>query len=245
MSNKLTAIIGDVHGCLRELNELLGLLPDNCDLVFAGDLVDRGPDSAKVVQLVRSLGARCVMGNHEHKHVRHQRRVKKGTAEKYQFQVILELAEQLSPEDIEWMDQLPPYVQLPGNVTVVHGGIPIEIESLLPIEEIPKSSKKVRGHYNMFWYLRFVDSVTKQDSHAYDLQNGDEIWCENYDGRFGHVYYGHQPYMQRQPERREHATGLDLACVFGGHLCAAIVDENGKEVQVITVKSYRDYACKK
>jgi predicted phosphodiesterase len=70
-----TIVIGDVHGCLRELEALLERVrPGGGDaLWFAGDLVNRGPDSAEVVRLVRGLGARTVMGNHDHKHVRYRR----------------------------------------------------------------------------------------------------------------------------------------------------------------------------
>jgi len=83
-------IVGDVHGEIEALNELLGHLgyaddgshPDVRRLVFAGDLTDRGPDSPAVVDriqhLVESGHAQCVLGNHDlnillgdHKHDNH------------------------------------------------------------------------------------------------------------------------------------------------------------------------------
>jgi serine/threonine protein phosphatase 1 len=70
--------IGDVHGCLDELDRLLGHVdaddadrdPAETTLVFLGDLVDRGPASAQVVERVRQLATdrphvRCLLGNHE------------------------------------------------------------------------------------------------------------------------------------------------------------------------------------
>ncbi|MBF0097845.1 MAG: symmetrical bis(5'-nucleosyl)-tetraphosphatase [Magnetococcales bacterium] len=62
--------IGDVHGCLGELQALLQEIrfdPERDRLRFVGDLVNRGPDSVGVVRFVRSLGERAVavMGNHE------------------------------------------------------------------------------------------------------------------------------------------------------------------------------------
>ncbi|MBF0156838.1 MAG: symmetrical bis(5'-nucleosyl)-tetraphosphatase [Magnetococcales bacterium] len=62
--------IGDVHGCLGELQALLRCIDFNpaCDrLWFTGDLVGRGPDTPGVLRLVRGLGenAVTVMGNHE------------------------------------------------------------------------------------------------------------------------------------------------------------------------------------
>src|ERR1043166_8907317 len=51
-----THVIGDVHGCYEELCDLLDALGPTGDdrLVFVGDLVVRGPDSASVVDLVLS-----------------------------------------------------------------------------------------------------------------------------------------------------------------------------------------------
>jgi predicted phosphodiesterase len=61
-------VIGDVHGCLAELVDLLAKLAPAKDdqLIFLGDLVNRGPDSHGVVSLVRSLpNALSLLGNHE------------------------------------------------------------------------------------------------------------------------------------------------------------------------------------
>lgn len=61
-------IVGDVHGCLDELKELLAKCafdPSNTTLILVGDLVNKGPYSAETVRYVRSIGALCVRGNHE------------------------------------------------------------------------------------------------------------------------------------------------------------------------------------
>ena len=57
--------IGDVHGCLKTLEALLAKIPSASRVVFTGDLVDRGPSSKGVVELVMSGGYQCVLGNHE------------------------------------------------------------------------------------------------------------------------------------------------------------------------------------
>lgn len=72
-------VIGDLHGqlgALRCLGRTLGydiekgwIHPEGRKMVFIGDLIDRGPSSFEVAQLVHELWARgdalCLMGNHE------------------------------------------------------------------------------------------------------------------------------------------------------------------------------------
>jgi len=59
--------IGDIHGCLDQLMEVL----DKCSAfvghryVFLGDYIDRGPSSNEVIDTIRKLDAVYLMGNHE------------------------------------------------------------------------------------------------------------------------------------------------------------------------------------
>ena len=62
--------IGDVQGCDTELGALLAALkfsPDRDSLWFVGDLVNRGPESLKVLRRIRALGesASVILGNHD------------------------------------------------------------------------------------------------------------------------------------------------------------------------------------
>ncbi len=58
-------IIGDVHGCYNTLMALIDKLPQDAELIFTGDLIDRGPHSRKVINFVRDNNHICVQGNHE------------------------------------------------------------------------------------------------------------------------------------------------------------------------------------
>ena len=62
--------IGDVQGCCDDLDRLLDLLDrDNPShhFWFTGDLINRGPDSARTIRTIMALGARAktVLGNHD------------------------------------------------------------------------------------------------------------------------------------------------------------------------------------
>ncbi len=79
-------IVGDVHGEIDALHNLLnhlgygesGVHPEGRRLVFLGDLIDRGPDSPAVVELVARCveagNAQSVMGNHELNILRNERK---------------------------------------------------------------------------------------------------------------------------------------------------------------------------
>ena len=71
-----TIVVGDVHGCSAELEDLLERIGfSSADrLVFVGDLVARGPDSRGVLALMRQLDATSVRGNHEGKLLAWRRR---------------------------------------------------------------------------------------------------------------------------------------------------------------------------
>lgn len=60
-------VIGDVQGCLDELQALLAKAPAAERIVFVGDLVNRGPKSLATLRFIGSLGERAValLGNHD------------------------------------------------------------------------------------------------------------------------------------------------------------------------------------
>ena len=58
-------VIGDVHGCIKTLEALVAKLPNDADIAFVGDLIDRGHNSKEVIEFVKSNNYDCVLGNHE------------------------------------------------------------------------------------------------------------------------------------------------------------------------------------
>ena len=70
MAQRVIAI-GDIHGCLAALDAVLTAidLQPSDSLIFLGDFVDRGPNSAGVIDRLIELRERCflftIMGNHD------------------------------------------------------------------------------------------------------------------------------------------------------------------------------------
>jgi serine/threonine protein phosphatase 1 len=66
-----TIAIGDIHGCATALAALLKAIEPEADdtIITLGDYVDRGPDSAGVIEILSDLLGRChlvpLLGNHE------------------------------------------------------------------------------------------------------------------------------------------------------------------------------------
>ena len=82
-------VVGDVHGCLDELEALIALaqLDEGTRLVLVGDLVNKGPKSAETVRWCRARDVLAVRGNHEEALPRQWRKLEAGrpVAAKYEY----------------------------------------------------------------------------------------------------------------------------------------------------------------
>ena len=68
MGKERTIFIGDVHGCIEELEELLNQASYNASkdrLIYLGDLINKGPNSLEVLKLVKDQNCEILMGNRE------------------------------------------------------------------------------------------------------------------------------------------------------------------------------------
>jgi bis(5'-nucleosyl)-tetraphosphatase (symmetrical) len=118
--------IGDVQGCFRELELLLEKLEFSADrdtLWFAGDIVNRGPESLRTIRFIKSLGdnAVTVLGNHDlHLLALANGRGKQG--KKDTIRDILEAADR--NELLNWLQHRPlMHYDEKHNVCMVHAGI--------------------------------------------------------------------------------------------------------------------------
>jgi hypothetical protein len=244
-----TIIVGDIHGCVEEFDALIATLaPTPADtVVLCGDLVDKGPHSASVVGRARALresgvNTVLVMGNHEEKHGRFRARLRKGedTTALKGHEEMDEITRGLCAEDIAFLNTAVLFHRLPKHgATVVHAGIPLNVGTLP--EDMSTLSRKERDRLALVCRVRFVRPATGGMVPLGEEQDGDVYWADAYDGRFGHVYFGHEPFMGDRSGRFPHATGLDTGAVFGGRLTAAVLVP-GQEVKFVSVPARTRYA---
>lgn len=237
-------IIGDIHGCFQELSLLLKKLgyqikqygvgeetsfrvkhPEGRKVIFLGDLVDRGPDSLRVLQLVMDMvatgDARCVMGNHD------DRLLRKLKGQKTQMKFGLEQTwEQLKDRSPAWMEKLKSFLeQLPHHYVLDRGRLVVAHAGLIePFHG--RHSRAVRS------FALYGDPTGELDQYGFPIRRN---WAGHYTGK-AMVVYGHTPV--EEPLFQNRTVNIDTGCVFGGYLTAFRYPEHS----CISVSSLEDYA---
>ena len=212
-------VIGDVHGCGKELKTLLrrAKLRPGCDLLyFVGDIIGKGPTSVATLREVRalslsSLHVGAVMGNHEAGFLRwldaraRSSEPLPGTAEHERW------ATTFGSDELMWIRERPLHVSLPaefGHVRVVHAGM------------VPGSSVAEQHRDDLLTLRSLLPNGTGS---ALPGPRGSASWAASWNGP-EHLVFGHD--ARRKLQRHPHATGLDTGCVYGGKLTALILHQS-------------------
>ena len=222
-----TILVGDIHGCLEEFDELLKKIEYKADsdrLILLGDLVDRGPNSVGVVRRARELQAESVMGNHEYKYIKWFRSNKQ-VYEKNKFY------DEFNDDDIEYIHKMPSFIRLDKDIVALHAGV----KPWIPIE---------KQNANDLMHLRYIDKDWNKLSLKKvfkDKVDGVMFWTDFWKGPES-IIYGHNVHSYDLPKIDEVAPGvkccgLDTGCCFGGKLTAMIL-ETFEIVQVSAKQIY-------
>ena len=209
--------IGDMHGCLAEVNDLLekfAFRPGKDALFSVGDVVGKGPDVPGTLGRLRELKATVVRGNHD----------------QYLLNVAQTPEDNRTPKDMEYLASLrseaavwiahiatwPAYVELP-DIIMVHGGLEPGKLKLADMSE------------------RILMKIRTWDGKGDILQKaGDPPWfqCVTTDKI---VVFGH--WAERGLIDLPNFKGLDTGCVYGGKLTGWCPEEN-RFIQVPARKAY-------
>jgi serine/threonine protein phosphatase 1 len=208
---ELTYAVGDIHGCHGLLVQLLDAIETDAGgrphmLVFVGDYIDKGPDSAGVIDTLMRLQMQhahpviCLKGNHDCLMV--EAAASAAAEEKWLTmggavvlaQYGVARAADLPAAVLAWMDTLPTYHENELQY-FVHAGVDPAYPLAAQTDAIRKS---MRG-----------------------------IFLEQ-DHDFGkHIVHGHTPQLSGLPELRPYRTNLDTGVVVTGRLTGAAF-ENGQ-----------------
>lgn len=230
-------VIGDVHGCITELRELLRELgyrsrpddpapahPDGRMAVFVGDLGDRGPDSpavfALVMEMVAAGSALCVQGNHDAKLARAL--AGRDVMRTHGLDVTMR---QLANEPSEFVARLwhfvatlPSHLVLDGaRLVVAHAGLRAELHGT--------DTRSTRA------FALFGPTTGKIDEYGLPARID---WAAKYSGA-PLVVYGHTP--TRRPREINNTSCIDTGCVFGGSLTSLRYPER----VYVSVAARREY----
>jgi hypothetical protein len=212
--------IGDVHGCIDELQDLLrecNYQPGDL-VVFLGDLVCKGPDSTSVVQMAREIGAIGVRGNHDFEVIRWHQAIKSGVDPPVVGSEHFHIASCLSKADMNWMYSLPWYISSKElGALFVHAGF---VSGIRLAKQNPRLMMNMRS-------ILPDGTVTSKFFNNWP-------WARLWDGPQT-VLFGHD--ADRGLQQYEHAIGLDTGCVYGGRLTACILPEK----RLVSVSARREY----
>ncbi|NBP56422.1 serine/threonine protein phosphatase [bacterium] len=247
---KRTIIVGDIHGCLDEFRTLVdrvGYRQGEDRLICAGDLVDRGPDSAGVVRYAMNIGAEAIRGNHDAKLLRRRGHMMR-SAINPQYRNPMHpdpdqehTISQLSDMEVAWLSGLSYYIELPEfNTVVVHAGF-LPGRSL--IKQSPETMTMVRYVHPVEY--RMMPLIVP----GFRKPEGSVFWAEIWDGTqdviFGHTVVGREWIKHWNAPSGARCYGIDTGCVFGGRLSAMILDMNmphGREVvQINATREHSHY----
>jgi len=220
--------IGDVHGChdeWREMDNIMQGMISDYITVFAGDIVDKGPKVAEMLDsLVFSSNRYSILGNHDWKVLRYLRgnKVKpdsiketldsiKDWTDKQKFFLMLNLEEMI------------PIAKLRKDVYMVHAGI-----------------KTKRSVYDQ----NFQDLLYLRSDSPRGLMNDPNapLWFEA-DRKHPEevILFGHN--ADAEGDHGNNTIGLDSGCVYGNTLTGRLipVDQNKKPIVSISVKAKKTY----
>jgi hypothetical protein len=198
-------VIGDLHGCQDEALELLDSLAVTVRdrVIFAGDLVDRGPKRRECVEL--AMRHSCVLGNHEEKHLRIRQQQRPDVSPDH-----AETRRVLDERHYQYFESLPLYIRIPeSNAVVVHAGV-------LPHRPIESQPASVLLHGQC---IRPPETKNCRPSKA---PPDWKFWTNYWKGP-ERVIFGHT--VLDRPLVSEWAVGLDTGCVHGGSLSAVVLPE--------------------
>jgi hypothetical protein len=236
-------VIGDVHGQLKKLTRLLreAHLVDeyltwqggDAILWFVGDLVDRGPDSIAVLNLVMRLQTEaasaggqvgCLLGNHELLMLGAYRFGRRSTGLGSNFIAKWKLnggnrkdLGELTREHLDWLAQLPAMTLL-GDHLLLHADAPFYIRYGHTIEEVNITLKSLLKKSDTLAWEELIEDFARRGAFAAQTTGAD--FARRFLSIFGgqQLVHGHTPIhsFTREAMQRISASTSMAGCSWAG-----------------------------
>jgi len=226
-------VIGDVHGCLEELKQLLnkcGYRKGIDRVILVGDLVGKGPFSVETVQYVKDNNFECLRGNHEEFIFEWHTAVLSGKQPPpIKSPTHADAANRLSESEWAWLKSMPYIIsipkslhgvphsasassgstplQTPQDVVIVHAGL---------VPNVPHHKQDPEAMTNM----RNLVLTSSGEWQWKSSTDQGEPWAKVWHGP-EHIVFGHD--AVRGLQLYPHATGLDTGCCYGVALTALVL----------------------
>lgn len=234
-NGKRVYAIGDVHGCVEELDLLLFLIErdlidnpvESHRLIFIGDYCDRGPDSRGVINRLIALKSKgqpvtFLRGNHEDKLISASTKIDGRTMDNFlRYGGAETLAsygfEKQEQEDVLGNSPDETNFQRFSDLARDHVG-PMQLAFLQGLE-----FSTIEGDY--FFAHAGVDPTRDLDSQ----KEHDLVWIRepflSWDEPLRKVViHGHTPVGK--PQVLRHRINIDTACVYGDALSAVVLEDD-------------------
>lgn len=232
-------VIGDIHGCFEELNDLIAQLgyrfqnaipvhPEGRKLAFVGDAMDRGPDSLSVLRLLFKMQDANILYYSPGNHCNKLYRFFKGNRVEllHGLEITVDQWRQLDKSDqkkfrdryIRFYEELPLYHQLSHDLIVVHAGLRHDM-----------IGKTLNRHIITFALYGEITGNYHPDGRPV---RGN--WARSYKGKQW-IVYGHTPV--KKAFFKNNTVNIDTGCVFGGALSAV----RFPEMELYSVESKQPY----
>ena len=203
-----TCIIGDIHGCLNSLHEILKLIEGEADtFVFLGDYIDRGSESREVVENILEFKKKhrnviTLLGNHEIMLINYLRGYDDGT-----------------------------FLRAGGKETLISYGIKPKIKPEKAAQLFPEEHIHFFNELPLLWeneHAIYAHAGIEPGVHLSRQVSSYCLWARDEFIRTPYkftkpVVFGHTVF--REPLVQENKIGIDTGAVYGGKLTALILPE--------------------
>ncbi len=236
---RLRVFVGDVQGCLEELDALLAAIPfdpTRHELWCVGDVVNRGADSAGVLRRLIEIGGDTVLGNHD----LHLLAVAAGRHKLGRRDTIRDVLEAPDRQALLAWLRARPLVRVWDDIVLVHAGlhpswrdvraVAAPLEAAIARGELPLDDSAL----DFLTRVRHCDPLGQRPDDEWEPGPPFAPWDFHYNGVHT-VVCGH--WAARGLVKRADLVSLDTGCLWGGRLTAWIAEED----RIVSVPARRAY----